>query len=218
MPHSLHLRRRGRPSDRLPAARTQILEATARILDRAPLSHPSLRAVAAEAGVSPALLHYHFSDLPGLMHSLYEERALPLMQPLLQDLDAPQPDSGAGLTRFLQKWSALSLRHPWLRVVLLQAPVHAPGSRREFGEAIRAAVSRAQREGSVRQDLPADYIALLLLAMGTLPHLAQTLMASGIDPSRTTQPELSATLTLLHISVLQSGVARAHNPRQDSTS
>lgn len=213
-----NLRMRGRPSDRLPAARTQILEAIARLLDRAPLSQPSLRAVAAEAGVSPALLHYHFGDLPGLMRSLYEERALPLMQPLLQELETPEPGAGAGLTRFLQKWTALSVRHPWLGVVLLQAPVRLPNSPRELGERVRAAVTRAQREGSVRGDLPASYIALLLLSMGTMPHLAQTQVAAGSDPSPMAHPENAGTLTLLHISVLQAGVARAHSPRQDSTS
>jgi AcrR family transcriptional regulator len=211
-------RKRGRPSDRLPAARAQILEATARMLDAAPLTQPSLRSVASEAGVSPALLHYHFSDLPGLMRSLYEERALPLMQPLLQDLETPEPNAGAGLTRFLRKWTGLSLRHPWLGVVLLQPPVKAPDSPRELGESIRSAVARAQREGSVRPDLPADYVALLLLALGTMPHQAQTLMAAGIDSSPLANPEQAGTLTLLHLSVLQAGVAQVHSPRQDSTS
>jgi TetR/AcrR family transcriptional regulator len=196
----------------------QVLDATARILDRAPQTLPSLRAVAAEAGVSPALLHYHFTDLPGLMRSLYEERALQLLQPLLKDLGTPEPNAGAGLTRFLQKWTALVLRHPWLGAALLRTPVRAPDSTREFGASVEAAVASAQREGSVRSDLPAGYIALLLLSMGTMPHLAHTLVAAGIDPSLAAHPEHAGTLTLLHISVLQAGVARAHSPRQDSTS
>jgi TetR/AcrR family transcriptional regulator len=218
MSTSLPLRKRGRPSDRLPAARVQVLDATVRILDRAPQSLPSLRAVAAEAGVSPALLHYHFTDLPGLMRSLYEEHALQLLQPLLKDLGTPEQNAGAGLSRFLQKWTALALRHPWLGATLLRTPVRATDSTRGFGASVEAAVARAQREGSVRSDLPAGYIALLLLSMGTMPHLAQTLVAAGIDPSPATHPEHAGTLTLLHISVLQAGVARIHSPRQDSGS
>jgi len=92
------------------------------------------------------------------------------------------------------------------------------GSPGDFGESVRAAVTRAQLEGSVRRDLPAGYVALLLLALATMPHLAQTLMAAGIDSSPMVNPDHAGTLTLLHLSVLQAGVARTHSPRQDSTS
>jgi TetR/AcrR family transcriptional regulator len=218
MSQPIPTRRRGRPSGRQPAARALILEALTQVLDQAPLSHPSLRVVAARADVSPALLHYHFSDLPGLMSCLREERALPLMQPLLLDLQATDSNAGAALTRFLQKWTALTLRHPWLTAVLLQAPTRALDSSRGFGGVIRAAVARAQQQGTVRADLPDHYIALLLLSLGVMPHLSQTLLAAGIDAQPLLHPQGATHLTLLHLSALQAGVVSTHSPRHDSTS
>ena len=202
------IRKRGRRTGRQPAARSQILDALSQVLERAPLSHPSLRAVASKAGVSPALLHYHFGDLPGLMGCLFEERALPLMQPLLQDLQAAEANASAALT----------LRHPWLTAVLLNSPARAPDPSRGFGSVVREAVARAQQQGAVRRDLPDHYVALLLLCLGAMPHLAQSPLAAGIDAQPLLNPQGATTLTLLHLSALQAGVASAQSPRHESAS
>ncbi len=211
-------RLRGRPSARLPSARDQILDALARVLDSAPLSRPSLRAVAREAAVSPALLHYHFGDLDGLMRCLYEERARPVLLPVLQDLQAASPTASGALTRFLPRWTTLMLRQPWLAACLLQAPTEVAGAVPGCGGILCNAVAAAQQQGALRRDLPDAYIALLLLALGAMPQLAQTRLALGIDPGPLTDPDNAATLTLQHLTVLQTGVAGAHSPRQDSTS
>jgi AcrR family transcriptional regulator len=215
---SLSVRKRGRPEATQPSARAQILDALLQTLDSAPLSRPSLRNVAQAAAVSPALLHYHFDDLAGLMRCLLEERAMPLLHPALRELQAMKPDAVAALTRFLQKWTVLTLRHPWLAACLLQAPADAAGPAAGFGGVVRAAVESAQSQGAVRRDLPGNYIALLLLSLGVMPHLAQTALGSGMDPQTLADPENAATLMLQHLSVLQAGVARSHSPRQDSTS
>ena len=212
------IRKRGRRTGRQPAARSQILDALSQVLERAPLSHPSLRAVASKAGVSPALLHYHFGDLPGLMGCLFDERALPLMQPLLQDLQAAEANASAALTRFVQKWTALTLRHPWLTAALLKSPARALDPSGSFGSVVREAVARAQQQGAVRRDLPDHYVALLLLCLGAMPHLAQSPLAAGIDAQPLLNPHGATTLTLLHLSALQAGVASAQSPRHESAS
>src|SRR5512139_696740 len=176
-------RPRGRPGSSQPAARDQILDALLRLLDAAPLSRPSQRDVAQAAGVSPALVHYHFGDLPGLARCLLQERALPLLQPLLQDLRSHAPTAAAALARFLQKWTALALRHRWLPACVLQVPVEAD-TLKDCGATLRAAVAAAQREEAVRRDLPDSYLALLLLSLGLMPHLAQTGLRAGLDPQQ----------------------------------
>lgn len=202
-------RRRGRPPAHQPAARNQILDALVRLLDDQPLARPSLRAVAHAARVTPALMHYHFDDLPGLMRCLHAERALPLLRPLLRDLQSGQPSAGAALARFLHKWTALGLRHPWLAACLLQPPALPQNPDDECCGIVRAAVIEAQRQGAVRGDLPDSYIALLLLSLGAMPHLAQTTLAAGIDQKALADAEGAAALTLQHLSVLQAGVARS---------
>jgi TetR/AcrR family transcriptional regulator len=188
------------------------------MLDSEPLSLPSLRAVAQAAAVTPALLHYHFGDLAGLMRSLFEERAVPLLLPVLQELKAPAPNASGALARFLPRWTALLLRHPWLTACLLQAPTDTASTTPRCGDIVRAAVAAAQQQGALRRDLPDYYIALLLLSMGAMPLLAQTRLAQGIDSRPMTDPEGAAALTLQHLTVLQAGVAGNHRPRQDSAS
>ncbi len=211
------LKRRGRRSGRQPAARAQILDALARLLGDAPQRLPTLRAVADAARVSPALLHYHFADLPGLLQGLLAERALPLIEPLLLELRAPA-DAASTLARFLPRWTSLMLRHPWITPCLLQAP--AVETRKALSRLLdlRAAVASAQREGSVRRDLPEDYLALLLLSLGFMPHLARTTLGDGVDAGGLADPELAASLALRHLAVLQAGIAAVQRPRQDSGS
>jgi AcrR family transcriptional regulator len=209
--------RPGRPSAHQPAARALILDALMQVLEAAPLVRPSLREVAQKAGVSPALLHYHFRDLPGLMRCLDQERALPLLRPVLLELRALKPDAGAALVRFLQKWTGLTLRHRWLTSCLLQPGQEGADPLSECGAIVRSAVVSAQQQGAVRSDLPDGYVALLWLSLGLMPHLAQTTLGAGLARSLPA-PEDAASLTLQHLAVLQAGIARTHNPRQDSSS
>lgn len=211
-------RSRGRPTTQQPSSRGLILDALARLLGADPLSRPSLRQVAGTAGVSPALLHYYFREPSDLMRSLLEERALPLLQPALQELQAAGADPGAGIARFLHRWSAAALRNPWLPACLTQVPADAPAAIRDFGAALRSTVVAAQRQGTLRRDLPDGYLALLLLSLGMLPHLSRTALAGGIDPAGMSGPEDAAALTLQHLAVLRSGIAPPQSPRQDSTS
>jgi AcrR family transcriptional regulator len=186
-------------------------------MDSSPLARPSLRAVAQEAGVTPALLHYHFSDLQGLMTCLLAERAQPLLLPLVQELRARDGNAAAALARFLPKWTALTLRHHWLMACVLQTPPLGMAPQESIASQLRAAVADAQQQGNVRRDLPDDYIALLLLCLGVMPHLAHTVLGEGLTANQL-NPGSAARLTLQHLSVLQAGVASHYSPRQESTS
>lgn len=203
-------RQRGRPQAHLPAARDHILDALIRLLDASPWSRTSLRSVAQEAGVTAALVHYHFEDLRGLMRCLRVERALPLLQPALPVLPlAPDLDAAAALVRFLRKWTALVRRHRWTCACLLQSPDDS-GAGNSPGEPLRALVALAQQQGAIRADLPDTHVALLLLSMGVMPQLAQTALGAGLDGAVLDVD--AASLTLRHLAVLQAGVVRSANP------
>jgi len=205
-------RARGRPPRDAPL-RDRILDSLCICLARQPAQPLRLRAIAAEAGVTAALLHYHFGDLEGLLHALLHERAQPLWRALFEPAT---PSAGTSLTRFLQRWTAALLRHRWLVPCLLRA---APDG--GFGTApLQQLVRDAQREGTLRADLPADYIAMLLLAVGALPQLASTALGAGIAlPS---EPADASQLTLWHLSLLEKGLGagapKDYKPRQDSAS
>src|SRR5690348_16046584 len=112
------LKTRGRPVGGL-VRRRQILDEAANRVSAARTPRLKLRDVAQAAGVTPALLHYYFDDLDGLVSTLLRERGDPLLRPLIDELNAGS--GGAMLSRFVQKWTALGARHPWLPICMLQA-------------------------------------------------------------------------------------------------
>lgn len=193
-------RGRGRPSRSI-AQRERILDAAETLFVEQPGIRLSLRAIARQANVTAALLNYHFSDLEGLLRTLLNERAQPLWRALFESGDT---DAGTALTCFLQRWTVTLLRHRWLLPCLLRIPAGG-----EWGAQLRELVHAAQSEGTLRRDLPADYIAMLLLSVGALPQLAHTALGCGIAlPSDATA---ASQLTLQHLSLLEHGL-RARRP------
>ncbi len=199
-------RSRGRPP-RSAALRERILDAAASSLSEPSTQPLKLSMVAHRAGVTAALLNYHFTDLDGLLQALLRERAQPLWQALFEPSVA---SASASLTRFLHRWTTTLLRHRWLLPCLLQAARKEHGDQPHWGGELRQLVRDAQREGRLRHDLPEDYLAMLLLSMGALPQLAATSLGRGI--TLTAEPALASELMLLHLSLLENGV-RAREPR-----
>jgi AcrR family transcriptional regulator len=194
-------RQRGRPP-RSAALRGRILDATAASLSERPTQPLKLRLIAGRAGVTAALLNYHFIDLDGLLQALLRERAQPLWQGLFEP---PLSRASASLTRFLQRWTITLVRHRWLLPCLLQAARKEHADEQPWGGALRELIRAAQREGSLRQDIPEDYLAMLLLSMGALPQLAATALGRGVTlPS---EPAMASQLMLLHLSLLETGVS-----------
>lgn len=197
-------RRRGRPVGNL-SRRHRILDAAESQISARRSVHLNLRELTSEADVTPALLHYYFNDLDGVLAALLLERAEPLLQPLRRELLARPDGATAALRRFLPKWNGLAARHPWLPCCLLRragGKVPANG----LAAALREAIVQAQREGSLRGDLPPDYIALVLLMLGLLPQFCGTQLGGSLELG--TDPGSVAQLTLLNLALLQRGIAR----------
>jgi AcrR family transcriptional regulator len=198
-------RRRGRPAGETRGLREQILDAALLELSARPAQRPSLRQLARQARVTPALLNYHFMGMPGVYEALLEERAAPLLQPALEELRSLSPDATTVLTRFVQKWTALALRHAWLLPCLMQAEALQRGPLHDCGLRLRAAIRQAQQDGALRPDLPDDYVAMVLLMLGAMPHLAATSIGTGVGLR--TDAAATAQLTLHHLGLLRAGVA-----------
>jgi len=191
--------------------REQLLDVAAAQIATHRSTQLSVRQLTAGAGVTPALLHYYFGDLAGLLECLLRERAGPLLEALGQDLRARTPGAGARLGRFVQRWSSLVARQPWLLPCLLGSSTGSSMSVASLPEELRAVVAEAQCEGTVRADLPDHYVAMLLLLLGALPQFCGTGLGTGLNVA--TEPAAAARLTLLHLSVLQRGIATTDGNR-----
>ncbi|KAA1337047.1 TetR/AcrR family transcriptional regulator, partial [Escherichia coli] len=73
-------RRPGRPrgGKRVTASREQLLDIALNLFSRQGIANTSLNAIAREAGVTPAMLHYYFNSREQLLDAMIEERFLPL--------------------------------------------------------------------------------------------------------------------------------------------
>jgi len=197
LPPQVSQRTRGRPP-RNTSLRERILDAAELQISERPTSRLNLRDIAQRAGVTAALLNYHFGDVDGLLHTLLQERAQPLWRTLF---DSPAAGAGSALMHFLQRWTATLLRHRWLLPCLLQAP---PRGQARWGAQLLQLVQQAQDDGTLRPDLPADYITVLLLSVGALPQLAATALGCGV--SMPGEASAASQLTLQHLALLQEGI------------
>jgi AcrR family transcriptional regulator len=196
-------RGRGRPRGTAPGGRERILDIAASQIASQRSVRLSLRELTRAAGVTPALLHYYFEDLDGLVATLVRERAEPGLRTLREELLARPAGAAAALSRFLQKWSGVVARQPWLLPCLLRPPDESPPD--ALGTALRLVITEAQSDGAVRADLPSDYIALLLMMLGSLPQYCATQLGAGLQLSA--EPGAVTQLTLLNLSLLQRGIA-----------
>jgi AcrR family transcriptional regulator len=147
--------------------RERLLEATVRLLVSVGWAGVTTRAVAEEAGVNPALVHYHFRGVDELRREAVRRALNVLVSASMTKLEAA-PDPATGAREALEEVLRAERRDPTLSVLLLEA---AEGSirdevlREEFAALLKDL--RAQLTGWIAEqtgsgDAPA--VAALVLA------------------------------------------------------
>lgn len=156
-PHRSALgRRRTRAPGRPPGEghgdqRQQLLDAAVACFARQGIGGSSLRAIATEAGATPALLHYYFGgeDAPkdALIAAVIEERLMPMMQSLRDPLLKAGDDPKALIRGFVRTVIATALAHPWLPQLWVREVLHEGGGlRRLMFDRIGPLLPRAMAE------------------------------------------------------------------------
>ena len=147
------------------AASRRILEAAVRVLVRDGVADGSLGAIAQDAGVSKALLHYHFLDRERLLAAavvLLGDRVR------LRERDALRNDEGDQPVDALWRWLGGELRRGELRLLLeLGALRSAP---------VRAAALDVARE---RQAAAGETVGETFTRLGLVPRVAAELVAAA---------------------------------------
>ncbi len=122
----------GRPVGEGADLRQRLLDATVACFARHGIAGSSLRQIASEAGVTPALLHYYFGGKDALVEAVIEERLMPVMQglrgPLLQAGDDPR----ALIRGFVRTVLATAQAHPWLPQLWVREVLHEGGGLRQL--------------------------------------------------------------------------------------
>ena len=169
------------------AARARIVEAAIRCLVRGGVVGASMASIAAEGGVSKALLHYHYADRARLL----AEVATQLGQRIVgRERVAIDSASGSRAVDALWEWLAAELAHGELRG-LLELAVQPEPAVRAAGEAVALA----------RGSAAAQTVEQLFAGLGLTPRMPAALLGGAsvafIDglaigaPTSTREPRVS---------------------------
>ncbi len=168
----------GRPTGDSADIRARLLDAAIACFARHGIAATSLRAMATEAGVTPAMLHYYFGDKAQLQQAVIEERLLPATAQLRETLAAAGDDIAALVAAFVRGIGEVIARHPWLPSLWVREVLCEGGALREvmlqriapqvpLMMAQRFAV--AQKKGQLNPDLDPRLLMVSLVGLTMFP-------------------------------------------------
>ena len=175
-------------------AREALLDAAGRLFAQHGTGEVSLRRIASEAGVTPAMVHYYFGGRDGL-HDALLERAFASILERVGDVVARRgdPDNGADrLTQLLEVLTHTLSEQPWVPTLVVRE-VLAEGGRfreqfiREYAQRMASLLPDLARreidEGHFRDDLDPRLAFLSFMGMAVFPFAARPIVERvlGID-------------------------------------
>lgn len=168
----------GRPAeDRRLNAREALLDAASRLFAAHGVQGVSLRRIADEAGVTPAMVHYYFGNKEGL----YDAMLSRAFARILEAVRTATADGGQ-LEPLLQVLLTTVTAEPWIPTLVIREVLTEGGRLRDQfvkGYASHMAVllpSLIQREidaGKFREDLDPTLSFLSLIGMSVMPFVAR---------------------------------------------
>ena len=190
------LRTQGRPLASAPgASREVLLDTAAELFGRQGIAATSMAQIAARAGVTAAMVHYHFNGRAALLDALVAER----IQPLLAFGWEPVDPAAQGLPALVEGLVHRLLegpgRQPWLPPLWVREVLSEGGQLRERVlsrlpvakvQALTAAVAAAQARGEVNPDLEPRLLVISIMGLTLLPLATASLWgrlpgAPGLD-------------------------------------
>lgn len=162
--------------------RDAILAAARRHFARDGFKATTLRAIADEAGVTPAMLHYHFGNKEGLYFAVVEQVA----EPMLHELGGMRELPGIeGLKAFFEIYMRTIAAHPEIPSLVMHDVLGSSGRiRSQFAqrfarrgrEMMSMLIRRAQQDGDIDADMDVELGVISLLSLALFPFLAAPLI------------------------------------------
>lgn len=168
----------GRPGPDGPDLRERLLDAAIACFLREGIAATSLRAIASQAGVTPALLHYYFGDKAQLQEAVIAERVLPAFQQLREPIMAAGDDVAELVAAFVQGVGRVVAAHPWLPPLWVREVLCEGGALRDvlferIGPALpqmmAARFAQAQARGELNEDLDPRLLMVSLVGLTLFP-------------------------------------------------
>lgn len=168
----------GRPSADSPDLRVRLLDAALACFVRKGIAATSLRDIATEASVTPALLHYYFGDKAQLQQAVIEEKILPVFATMREPLLAAGDDIAALIAGFVGGVGRIVATHPWLPALWVREVLCEGGALRDLlfervGPQIPRVMAQrfaqAQAQGRINRDLDPRLLMVSLVGLTLFP-------------------------------------------------
>ena len=173
-------RRPGRPRGKKPdtANREQLMDIALMLFARDGAGRVSLNAIAKEAGVTPAMLHYYFNSREVLVDQLLEERFMPLRGEISKIFIAHPQDPLTAFTLLIEALAALAEQNDWfaplwMQEIIGEMPILRQHMDARFGEerfqVMLGTVRRWQQEGKINPALAPELLFTTVISLVLVP-------------------------------------------------
>ena len=182
----------GRPTGDGPDLRARVLDAAITCAVRQGVAATSLRAIASEAHVTPALLHYYFGDKEQLVAALVEERLMPAFEVVRESVMRGGGDVAGLVAGFVRGMGETVARHPWLPALWVREVLCEGGALREIvfdrvapqmPVVLAQRFAAAQARGQLNSDLDPRLLVISLVGLTLFPAAGAPIWKRIFDAS-----------------------------------
>ena len=203
-------RRPGRPTGAHHGEpRALLLDVALVLFARQGIMETTLGAIAREAGVTPAMVHYYFKTRDQLLDVLIDERFVPLRAELGRAFADSDAEPAEALRAFAEGMIAVCERYPWFATLWVREVISEGGLLRQriaerFGDANKKAsiarIAQWQKEGKLNPHLEPSLLFVSLFGLTVLPQAVTYTWAeeSGGCAPRRDQVARHAVALLMH--------------------
>ncbi len=177
-PPSRRKRAPGRPAADQADLRERLLDAALACFVERGIAAASLRDIARQAGVTPALVHYYFGDKPQLQQAVIGERLLPVLAKLREPVSQAGDDVAALIASFVHGVGRVVSEHPWLPSLWVREILSEGGALRDvmlqqvgpvLPKMMAERFSQAQRDGRLNAELDPRLLMVSLVGLTLFP-------------------------------------------------
>ncbi|MET3654014.1 TetR/AcrR family transcriptional regulator [Dyella japonica] len=168
----------GRPTTDSPDLRARLIEAALACFVRDGIAATSLRSIAKEAGVTPAMLNYYFGSKLALQDAVFAERLLPAVMTLREMVAGVGDDVHAMARQFVQGVLGLVDTFPWFPSLWVREVLCEGGALRELllsrigpelPQMLAGRFAQAQQNGQLNAALDPRLLVVSLIGLTLFP-------------------------------------------------
>ena len=183
MPPAIALKNRpkGRPRKEHSAnIRQQIMDTAVDLFARQGYAATSVREIAEQVDVNPAMVHYYFGNKDALLHAALEQS----LEPLAKAIATMKQSSEAPLQQMVSLMLAAFSAKPSLPVLMTREALLPGGVVQRYfmetfaprlGGALPEILRGEQRSGRIRADLDPRIVTQMLLGLCAFPFISQSM-------------------------------------------